>query len=75
MKKTTKRLFSLVLAMVMMAGFVITSSAAGLVTYEGEAKEFIFTPGTEYSPTDLFTDFKNIMPGFYQSDSSCCKQR
>lgn len=63
MKKTTKRLFSLVLAMVMMAGFAITSSAAGLVTYEGEAKEFIFTPGTEYSPTDLFTDFKNIMPG------------
>ena len=63
MKKTTKRLFSLVLAMVMMTGFALSSSAAGLVTYEGEAEKFIFTPGTEYSPTDLFTDFKNLMPG------------
>lgn len=63
MKKITKRLFSLVLATAMMAGFALSSSAAGLVTYEGEAEKFIFTPGTEYSPTDLFTDFKNLMPG------------
>ena len=65
MKKTTKRLFSLVLAMVMMAGFAITSSAAGVVTYEGKSgeEEFVFTPGTEYDATDLFTDFKNLMPG------------
>ena len=63
MKNITKRLFSLVLATVMMAGFALTSSAAGIVTYEGGAEEFIFAPGTEYSPTDLFTDFKNVMPG------------
>jgi len=63
MKNMTKRLFPLVLATVMMAGFALTSSAAGVVTYEGGAEEFIFAPGTEYSPTDLFTDFKNVMPG------------
>lgn len=65
MKNTTKRLFSLVLAVVMMAGLAITSSAAGIVTYEGKKKneEFIFAPGTEYSVSDLFTDFKNLMPG------------
>ncbi|MBR4036527.1 MAG: LPXTG cell wall anchor domain-containing protein [Oscillospiraceae bacterium] len=63
MKNITKRLFSLVLATVMMAGFALTSSAAGIVTYEGDAQEFIFAPGTEYSLTDLFTDFKNVMPG------------
>ena len=63
MKKMTKSLFSLALAVVMMFGFSVTSLAAGKVTYEGDAKKFIFEPGSEYSPTDLFTDFKNVMPG------------
>lgn len=61
MKNISKRLFTLVLAMVMMAGFALSSSAAGIVTYE--SKEFDFAPGTEYSVSDLFTDFKNLMPG------------
>lgn len=63
MKNIFKRLFSLTLAVVMMAGFTLTASAAGKVTYEGEAEKFIFEPGTEYSATDLFENFKNVMPG------------
>ena len=63
MKNIFKRLFSLTLAVVMMAGFTLTASAAGKVIYEGEAEKFIFEPGTEYSATDLFGDFKNVMPG------------
>ena len=61
MKKITKRLFSLTLAIVMMAGFALSSYAASTVTYDGSKHNF--EPGTEYSATDLFTNFKNAMPG------------
>ncbi len=57
MKKRMRRLTVLLLAC------ADTAFAAGTVTYDGNAREFIFAPGSEYSPTDLFTDFKGLMPG------------
>ncbi len=63
MKKLTKRFPALLLTLVMIMGMSVTAFAAGTVTYNGNAEKFIFEPGSGYSPTDLFTDFKGVMPG------------
>ena len=58
-----RKTFCLLLLAVMLLTCSLTDFADGTVTYDGNAQEFIFAPGSEYSPTDLFTDFKNVMPG------------
>ncbi len=62
-----KRLFSRIVlsisALCLFAGMQMNALAAGTVTYDGNAKEFIFGPGSSHSPTDLFPDFKEVMPG------------
>ena len=38
-------------------------AADGRVTYSGNAGNFVFEPGSEHSLTDLFPNFKAVMPG------------
>lgn len=54
---------TLLLVLTMVLGISVTAYAAGSVTYDGDANKFIFAPGTEDSPTSLFENFQNVMPG------------
>lgn len=38
-------------------------AADGKVTYDGTAQHFIFEPGGDASPSNLFPDFTDVMPG------------
>lgn len=59
MKRVVSMLAALALALCMGTG----AWGDGTVTYEGDAQRFIFAPGTRQSPTSLFENFQDMMPG------------
>lgn len=64
MKKSLKKVSALLLALGVAASVTASAFAAdSSVTYDGNAQDFIFAPGSEHSPTDLFVNFKGVMPG------------
>lgn len=62
--------FMLVLAVLLFPVQTVSASAGSgsmravpAVSYYGRAGQFVFTPGTEENPTELFNMFQNLMPG------------
>ena len=59
-----KKVITLLVVLILSLSSVLPVYATdGKVSYDGNAREFIFEPGCEYSPTDLFPNFKGVMPG------------
>ena len=59
-----KKIISLLITLALLLSSAVTVFAAdGKVTYSGNAGKFVFEPGSEHSLTDLFPNFKGVMPG------------
>lgn len=59
-----KKLISLLLMLLVIFSCSVTAFAAdGNVTYTGNSGSIVFAPGSDESPTDLFPNFKGVMPG------------
>ena len=58
-----KRFLTLLLALLLVCALTAPSVCAAGVSYVGGAEKFVFTPGGDENPTDLFPSFKGIIPG------------
>lgn len=74
MKKYFKQFFSLLIALTLFVGLGTSAMAADSeVTYKGRKNGFEFEPGSVYTETDLFENYKNIMPGDTLSETVVVK--
>ena len=68
LKHFITKAFSLLLAMMMVTGMSTTALAAeSSVSFEG-GKLIAFEPGSVYTDSDLFDNFKGVMPGDTRSE-------
>ena len=69
MKRTCKTIFSLVLTLLLTVSLATSAFASSSITFKGFSAGFDFQPGSEYTETDLFDGFKNVMPGDTVTDT------
>lgn len=63
MSKKYIKLIALISTLMLVLLSCVSVNAESQVIYDSNANEFIFSPGSDHSPTDLFENFKNVMPG------------
>lgn len=63
MKGMKRYIVCLLTLAVLLGSGTYAKAAGGNVTYSGDAGQFIFQPGSDKSVTDLFVQFKDVMPG------------
>ena len=63
-RERMKKIIAVILTLILTFVAVMPAYADnGKVTYSGNSGKFIFESGNDHSPTDLFPNFKNVMPG------------
>lgn len=64
MKRMFRRLYSLLLVLGMLLNLGVTVLAEDpVIVFKGAQEGFEFKPGSQYTASDLFDNFKDIMPG------------
>lgn len=64
MKKYLCSVLKLLLCLILLLNLALPVFAAdSVITYNGKKEGFDFQPGSEYTDTDLFDNFKGVMPG------------
>lgn len=59
-----KKVLPILLILLLLAGMVPAgASSSSNVLFKGGAENFVFMPGSVFTDTDMFTNFKNVMPG------------
>lgn len=70
-----RKIIAVLMLLALLMAIAVPSFADGNVTYDGTSKKFIYAPGSRYSPTDLFPDFKNVMPGDHLTQKITVKSK